>query len=168
MTFPRILLLELRPWITCDEFSHWRQSQHLTEAGTTIASWSRSDDSASRPSIGIARGAASVTATGLLLNGPLERLGHGCRAPSCPSLVRSRGWPTVRNAAFDKPVGEGHVADFEAEKLRSITGHMRRYVGVAHSRGPGDRGPTTFCGVHTWQVKVNLLATSATRKDEHA
>ena len=25
-----------------------------------------------------------------------------------------------------------------------------------------------FCGVHTWQVKVNLLATSATRKDEHA
>jgi hypothetical protein len=25
-----------------------------------------------------------------------------------------------------------------------------------------------FCGVHMWQAKVNLLAISATRKDEHA
>jgi hypothetical protein len=36
-------------------------------------------------------------------------------------------------------------------------GHMRRYTKVARSR-PGDGGSTTFCGVHTWQMKVNLLA----------
>jgi hypothetical protein len=47
-----------------------------------------------------------------------------------------------------------------------------RHMGVIYAsralERPGDRGSTTFCGVHAWQVKANLLATSATRKDEHA
>ena len=38
-------------------------------------------------------------------------------------------------------------------------------LGQPRAREPRDAGSTTFCGVHTWQVKVNLLATFATPKD---
>ena len=46
-------------------------------------------------------------------------------------------------------------------------GHMRRYW-ESRARERVMEAQPPFCGVHTWQVKVNLLATSATRKDEHA
>jgi hypothetical protein len=46
----------------------------------------------------------------------------------------------------------------------SITG-ICGDLGQPRAREPGDAGSTTFCGVRTWQVKVNLLATFATPKD---
>jgi len=67
------------------------------------------------------------------------------------------------------PQNSAHARGVETVALSSEgpldNGHMRRYTKVARSRAKWCRLNRFFCGVHTWQIKVNLLARFATPKD---